>query len=333
MLKQPEHARQPDLFVAYLTDVPLRDQRDTMERPFFSLSKNKRIEPIEYTSADGKVWVKVTANNEYGMATIYDADILIWATSQIMELVNRGVENIPQTIKFHPCELLKAIGRDVGGRDYEELRAALRRLRATTVETNIRAHTKRKTAMIGWLDGWTEQINEKTKTTDYMTITIPRWLYEGIIMQGGVLSIHQDYFQLTGGYERWLYKVSRKHAGLQECGAFLSLPTLYKKSGSTRPYRSFKSDIKKIVTRDELPDYHLEWLPGKDTEGGEPVLHMIRRSKLSIDEKGFAPEHRRDRRRPKLEGATTGKRRAGKPSPQPEHDPRQPALPFPDELC
>ena len=34
--------RQFDLFVTYLTDLPLRDQRDIMERPFFSLGKRKR---------------------------------------------------------------------------------------------------------------------------------------------------------------------------------------------------------------------------------------------------------------------------------------------------
>src|SRR3954467_2797336 len=42
-----------DLFVPYVTDLPLRDQRETMERPFFSLSKRKRLKPIEYESRDG----------------------------------------------------------------------------------------------------------------------------------------------------------------------------------------------------------------------------------------------------------------------------------------
>ena len=32
-----------------------------------------------------------------------------------------------------------------------------------------------------------------------MSITLPDWLYEGIIQGGGVLSIHEDYFLLKGG--------------------------------------------------------------------------------------------------------------------------------------
>ena len=35
-----------DLFLPYLADLSLRDQRETMERPFFSLAKSKRVKPI-----------------------------------------------------------------------------------------------------------------------------------------------------------------------------------------------------------------------------------------------------------------------------------------------
>jgi hypothetical protein len=37
-----------------------------------------------------------------------------------------------------------------------------------------------------------------------MTITLPDWLYPGIVERGGVLTIHEDCFLLTGGIERWL---------------------------------------------------------------------------------------------------------------------------------
>jgi len=42
---------QIDLFLPYLSDLPLRDQREMMERPFFSLAKSKRVKPIDYRSA------------------------------------------------------------------------------------------------------------------------------------------------------------------------------------------------------------------------------------------------------------------------------------------
>ena len=74
---------QIDLFAPYVTDLPLRDQREVMERPFFSLATKKRMKPIDYVSPDGNSFVRVTANADFGMATIWDADILIWAASMI----------------------------------------------------------------------------------------------------------------------------------------------------------------------------------------------------------------------------------------------------------
>lgn len=81
---------QPDFFIALPSDIPARDQQDLMERPFFSLSKNKRTAPIEYRV--GENYISVTANEKYGMATIWDADILIWTASQITEALDRGLK-------------------------------------------------------------------------------------------------------------------------------------------------------------------------------------------------------------------------------------------------
>src|SRR4030095_8843452 len=84
----PPGDRQPDLFAASFADIPIRDQRDTMERPFFSLAKKPRKTPIEYEV--GGVIVKVYPVKEFGIATIWDADILIWAATQITEAIDRG---------------------------------------------------------------------------------------------------------------------------------------------------------------------------------------------------------------------------------------------------
>jgi len=71
---------QLDPFEALSGDVPPRDQRDLMAHPFFSLSKSRRVAPIHYKAGD--VELQVYAVAEHGMATIWDADVLIWAASQ-----------------------------------------------------------------------------------------------------------------------------------------------------------------------------------------------------------------------------------------------------------
>ncbi|WP_339472720.1 replication initiator protein A, partial [Pseudomonas sp. EL_65y_Pfl1_R83] len=118
------------------SDVSLRDYQETMQRPFFSLSKKKRVKPIEYVSPDKSVTVHVSANPEYGMATIWDADILIWAASTLNRMKQQGLNDIPRTLTTTPYDLLRAIKRSTGGRDYQELQAALLRLQTTSITTS-----------------------------------------------------------------------------------------------------------------------------------------------------------------------------------------------------
>lgn len=293
---EPKHNRQFDLFVPYLSDLPLRDQRETMERPFFSLSKRKRLKPIEYTSPDGTIWVKVEAVPAYGIASIWDADILIWAASVLTDMKKRGVNDLPRTLVFHPYDLLKAIQRDVGGDQYKRLKEAMERLKSTIITTNIRGDKKTKRAMFGWLDKWSEEIDKNTGDSKGMSLTLSDWVYEGIIMQGGVLTLHPDYFRLTGGLERCLYRIARKHAGTQPSGWTLALDTLYSKTGSDSTMKEFTRMVRKAIATDMLPEYHLLWI--EKGEGGKPAVQMIRRSCLSIDHPAYTYPIQKSRTRP-----------------------------------
>jgi plasmid replication initiation protein len=280
-----------ELFVPVVSDIPFRDQRETMERPFFSLGKKKRLAPIEYVSKDGSVWVKVTANLEYGMATIWDADVLIWAASVIADKRDRRVNDNPRELHFYPHELLRAIGRTIGGHQYELLRDSLQRLQSTSVATNIRAIGKRKDRQFSWIENWKDLVDETTGESLGMSLTLSDWFYEGIMQKGGLLSIGPEYFKISGGRERWLYRVARKHAGGHQGEGFaISLPTLFDKSGAEGAYRRFKFEMRKIADANDLPEFHLAWeMPKK----GEPQLRMTRRSMLAIDHPCYEPPKRR----------------------------------------
>ena len=266
---------QIDLFLPYLADLDLRDQREMMERPFFSLSKSKRLKPIDYTSPDGKTWVHVSANPNYGMATIWDADILIYCASVLNDMKERRANEIPRVLRVMPYDILRSIGRPVSGRAYALLGAALDRLQSTTIKTNIRAEQRRE-ATFSWLDSWSQIVDEKTERSRGVSLAFSNWFYEGVLMAGGVLSIDRAYFDITGGRERWLYRVARKHAGgAGEAGFSIALPTLFEKSGAEGQYRRFKFEIAAIVRDNALPGYEIGF--AQAANGGEPLLHIVRR--------------------------------------------------------
>lgn len=285
-----------DLFILSLTEFKLRDSRETMERPFFSLAKRKRLQPIEYKSDD--VWVRVEPHQNYGMATIWDADILIWAASALIDMKNRGVNDIPNELHFQPYDLLKSIKRSTGGEHYKRLREALSRLRSTNIRTNIRAPKGKRFAEFSWISEWTDLVDEQTGESRGMSIVLSQWFVQGVLQKGGVLAIDPEYFSITGGRERWLYRVARKHAGGAGAEGFaISLPTLFEKSGAEGTYRRFKFEMQKLCKRNELPSVKLSWeeIPGK-----EPRIRMIMRNAVpDDDEVVVTPTRIRKSRKPK----------------------------------
>lgn len=263
-----------DLFIPLMGDLPLKDQRETMERPFFSLQKRKRVKPIEYSSPDGETWVKIEAIPAYGMATIWDADILIWAASTLNRMREQGVNDVPRTLRTTSYDLLRAIKRDTSGRAYQELQAALQRLQTTSISTSIRAPKRRTKAGFNWLDKWTLEVDPDTDQPRGMTITLSDWVYDGIMGERSLLTMHQDYFLLTGGLERALYRIARKHAGNQKGGWTCRVEVLRDKTGSDSKPKEFNRMLRKVVEADQLPDYAMEMATTAD--GSPAVLFRLR---------------------------------------------------------
>jgi plasmid replication initiation protein len=80
-----------------------RDAQDLMAYPFFSLAKSRRITPIDFRA--GTITIRVEAVPEHGMATIWDADVLIWAASQIVEARDAGLKT-SRLMAATPYEIL-----------------------------------------------------------------------------------------------------------------------------------------------------------------------------------------------------------------------------------
>ncbi|WP_294134269.1 replication initiator protein A [Sphingobium sp.] len=261
------------------SDISLRDYQETMQRPFFSLSKRKRIKPIDYTSPDKSVSVHVSPNPAYGMATIWDADIMIYLASHLNELRERGANDLSPVIRLQPGDLLKRICWGTSGRAYERLVNALDRLQATTIKTNIRASAKSRETTFSWIDSYTHLVDERTQRSLGMEITLSKWFFDGVMDKRNVLSISPLYFEITSGLGKWLYRASRKHAGGNGAEGFtIGFETLHQKSGSESLYPVFKRKLLDLARVNDLPDISLEVIDG---DGPRPKMKMVMRRHLS----------------------------------------------------
>jgi plasmid replication initiation protein len=244
---------QLELFRARSGPFAVRDAQDLMAYPFFSLAKSKRLTPIDFRA--GPIVIRVEAVPEHGMATIWDADILIWAASQIVDARDAGLRS-SRLMAATPYEILTFIGRGVGLRDYDRLKAALDRLQSTTIATSIRQPTERRMHRFSWINEWKECSDHRGRPLG-IELILPDWFYAAVLDDALVLTIDRAYFDLTGGLERWLYRLVRKHGGKQSRGWSFDFPYLHAKSGSLSPLKHFAYDVRDIVRRQPLPGYKL----------------------------------------------------------------------------
>jgi plasmid replication initiation protein len=224
-----------------------------MAYPFFSLAKSRRVAPIDFKA--GVITIHVEAVPDHGMATIWDADVLIWAASQIVAARDTGLKT-SRLLAATPYEILTFTGRGTSLRDYNRLKAALDRLQSTTIATSIRQHAERRRHRFSWINEWKETADISGRPLGVQLI-LPDWFYAAVLDDALVLTIDRAYFSLTGGLERWLYRIVRKHGGRQADGWRFDIPYLHAKSGSLSPLKHFAYDMRDIVRRQPLPGYRL----------------------------------------------------------------------------
>ena len=185
---------QLELFRALPGDLAPRDAQDLMAYPFFSLAKTHRTTPIDFRMND--IAIRVEAVPEHGMATIWDADVLIWAASQIVEARDAGLRT-SRLMAATPYEILTFIGRGTSARDYHRLKAALDRLQSTTVATSLRQTSERRMHRFSWINEWTERADAHGNA-DGIDLIVPDWFYRAVLDDALVLTIDRAYFSADG---------------------------------------------------------------------------------------------------------------------------------------
>jgi plasmid replication initiation protein len=274
---------QLEIFTVSAVDPPWRDNRDAMDYPFLSLQKNRR-KAIEYRR--NGVHISVDSDRRFSIATIWDWDLIIFAASHLNDAIEAGLEPSPR-IRFVPYDCLRQVGRSTGGQNYKELANAARRLTATLVITNVRSEDQSgEEGGFHWLSGF--KIPKKY-TRSHLTADAPDgepdparpweielapWLYHAILRRKDILAVHPDYFQLTGGLERWLYRLARK--AVPDKAEVPAIPfrmdTLYERSGVIEPKRNFARRIRKMAESQPLPEYGLRI----DREGKHELVTLYR---------------------------------------------------------
>jgi hypothetical protein len=249
----PDRHPQHDFFLCDVVEASIKDDMGTMEHPVFSLKKSGDTEIRRYVH--NGVHMEVTPSVK-GIATVWDKDILIYAISQLMAKINAGLEP-HRTVRFKAYDLLVSTNRGTGGREYDNLEAAMERLAGTRLKTDMRTAEQRTREGFGLIEHWRIVERRSDERMDYVEITLSEWLYRAVLGKE-VLTLHRDYFRLSSSIDRRLYELGRKHCGKKPSWK-IGLELLQKKSGSRSALKEFREQIRHRVASDHLPEYHLDF--------------------------------------------------------------------------
>src|SRR3546814_2575225 len=83
--------------------------------------------------------------------------------------------------------------------------------------SSLRQADGRRLHRFSWINEWKEIVQADGRSAG-LDLILPDWFYSGVLSDALVLGIDPRYFRLTGGIERWLYRLVRKHGGIQRMG-------------------------------------------------------------------------------------------------------------------
>lgn len=251
----PDRHAQGDFFVCDVLDAAPKGDMASMAHPIFSLSTKPDLRPRRYEDEGGRTYVEVRPSTD-GLATIHDRDVLIYCISQVVAALNDG-RSVSRTVRLRAHDLLRATNRMTDGRGYEGLRAALRRLQGTQIETNVTTGGTEQLDIFSLIDRARIVRETRDGRMQEIEVELSDWVFNAIEARE-VLTLHRDYFRLRKPLERRLYELARKHCGRQRQWR-IGLAALQAKCGSNSAPREFRRLVSQIAAADaaygHIPDY------------------------------------------------------------------------------
>lgn len=296
----PDRHPTADLFVCDIFDAAPKGDMASMEHPIFSLSTKPDTRIRRYEN--GNAWIEITPSVK-GLATVHDRDLLIYCISQIIGALNDG-KAVAKRLRLRAYDVLTATNRVTDGRGYDGLKAALERLRGTTITTNITTGDKEELDGFGLINSFKIVRETREGRMQELEVELSDWVFNAIRAKE-VLTLHRDYFRLRKPLERRMYELARKHCGKQREWR-ISLELLQKKCGSNSTLKEFRRLVGAIVEQDgehqHFPDYSVSFVD-------EMVIFHNRATMPALMRSG-GREPREDSQPPAIDPETFQKARA-----------------------
>ncbi|MEQ8832220.1 MAG: replication initiator protein A [Alphaproteobacteria bacterium] len=243
-----------------LTERDLRHEMSIMAYPFCQLSnRTGRADTITYN--DGNVALTVSAG-KHGLPDLQDFDLILYLVTVVNKLRDNGIQvTANDWIEIDPHEFLSAAQWHRGGKYYSRLKAAIRRLSTTHIQTNIFAEdleTETGAALITEYKMQTRTDSAGRKAVVALRLKISEWLWHAVIMRENVTRVSQRVFEFDNPTAKKIYMIVSRH--MYQSDQFeIGLAKLKARCGIDGKNALFKQRLQRLVESGKLPDFLVEF--------------------------------------------------------------------------
>jgi hypothetical protein len=218
---------------------------------------------------DGNIRIEVRGTSK-GVATVLDAETIIYITSLIGEKLARG-EPVSRDFTFSLQDFCRISGMSSSGSVSDRLEAGLERLQGTQIKTNMIVGGKAETEFFSWIssgkcvrgadrivDG--ERVQGRVK---HVRVEISEWLWRALCIDRNFLTYNSEFFKLSP-IKRRLYEIARVHCAGRP-SFLIGLESLRNRVGSSQELKFFKSYLEKLSAGKKgppLPGFSFRVNPG-----------------------------------------------------------------------
>ncbi|MCJ2072967.1 replication initiator protein A [Methylobacterium sp. J-030] len=281
----------------------LRDFTAFLKHPFLALGPRSRGDDqrgrgTEFEATLGGscrgVSVEPLKPDRFGVATLADGDVLVYAASVLTQRLNAG-QDLHPPITASPNEILRTLGKPTDGRHHTLLAASFERLATTNVRFALlrvrhsagqHNHSPQNFAYAGpgfSLIEWWERPPRGSRAP--WRFRLPTWLVSEIESKQ-ILKIEPSLLQRRG-LERRVAGWARAYLG-QRSSWEIDIAQVYRLAGALTAPRQFRHELRALVARQPIHSVTLVFDP---TQQKLRVTHENALIRASIDGPSLGTEH------------------------------------------
>jgi plasmid replication initiation protein len=263
----------------------LRNEAELSGYPLFGVEKRPSFEAVNFNDGRTKRTFRVVPDPKHGLPTMGDKALILALVSTLVRALDNGEHTAP-VMTVRASDLIRAIrpsarGRNISASEYDDLRAALRRLNTAEIQTNVTAGKKRFEGffrLLSEVNFVTEKESGEEGKLQAIELVLCEWLYRAVVFDRRFHRISHRYLELSPMARR-IYEIGKRVTYNKDDtrnprqSRAISLSEFRTLVGSrTERLTDFKKGLQRCLVSEEIPEFTVHLIGERSSDAGRIMV-------------------------------------------------------------